>query len=108
MARDYIVDMTADELKQALSDGTEQHVLVLRLIGQGYDDASAWNFVRAAGLVNMTEELTRLTASAPTEDGESYEARDARMIMLASRMSVDAAEMLKLVSAPPQKTGAPA
>lgn len=101
--------MTADQLKKALADGTPQSTLVLQLIGEGYEDSDAWNLVRAAGLVNMTEELTRLAASAPTEDdGETYAAGDGRLIMLAAKMTVDAAELLKLLDVPPRKLGGPA
>ena len=101
--------MTADDLKKALLAGTPQSKLVLQLIGEGYEDSDAWNLVRAAGLVNMTEELTRLAASAPTEeDGETYGASDGRIINLAARMTVDAAELLKLLDVPPRKLGAPA
>ena len=97
-----LVIMTSDDLRHALRDGTPQSQLVLRLIGEGYEDTTAWNIVRAAGLVNMTEELTTLTAQAPTEDGETYEPGDGRMIMLASKMTVDATELLALLNVPPQ------
>ena len=93
---------TADDLKKALSEGTSQSTLVLQLIREGHHESTAWNLVWAAGLVNMTEELTVLAAGAPTADGESYEAGDGRIIMLAAKMTVDAAELLKLLSAPPQ------
>ncbi len=97
--------MTADALRSALAAGTPQHKLVLALIAEGKDESTAWNLVRAAGLVNMTEELTVLAAGAPTADGESYEAGDGRIITLAAKMTVDAAELLKLLSAPLQTPG---
>lgn len=100
--------MTADDLKKALAEGTSQSKLVLQLIREGHDESTAWNLVRAAGLVNMTEELTVLAASAPTEDGESYGSSDGRIIMLAAKMTVDAAELLKMLSAPLQTPGAAA
>lgn len=100
--------MTSSDLKAELARGTTKAKLVLRLIADGASDSEAWMVMRAVDMAVMAEDLLKLTTDTATDDGETYAPADARLISLAAKMSVEADELLELITAPRQTLVGPA
>ncbi len=76
--------MTADELRSALATRTRPS-LVLAMTKAGLPTDHAWTLVHAAEMVRLSEEILASATDGPA-------------IMLASRLSVEAEELYRLLS----------
>jgi hypothetical protein len=92
--------MTGHDVKAALAAGRKKPSLVIALLSEGYPEPYAWALVRAAEVAHLSEQALQLSAAAIDDDGEVLTPDDGARVQLAVRLSVEAEELLDLLSGP--------